>query len=137
MGEYRSHDEEIRSMLKQAQDKCDIALEDVVALEGKLQAALETIQRLRSAKVDEIEERESEVCRWRWDVMHQWNGDCGLHLGAIPYTLRYDDNGRNLNYCPKCAKPLEIVNEEDSDTYEQRMDAQRDLAEGQEDSDGS
>ena len=84
MSEYRSHDEEIRAMLKQAQDERDIALEDAMAFEDQLKTATETIQRLRSERVVEILKREAEVCRCK-------------------------DPQAAENYCSACGKPLEVV----------------------------
>ena len=91
--------------LKQVEDELDLAQDDVTALEGKLQTAEETIQRLRNARVGEIEERpEPKVCWWR-----EWPHGDGIRL-----TMETDCNlvvtfHAGFSYCPKCGKPLEII----------------------------
>ena len=57
---------------------------------------------------------EPEVCRCRWSEDEAaWVHDCGMR-----WYLLNDSPTKAIgaNYCPKCGKPLEVVNEEDPGT---------------------
>ncbi len=56
---------------------------------------------------------EPEVCRWHRREKNtaganRWHSECGLGCASASEGIEAPD----MNYCPKCGKPLEIVNEE-------------------------
>ena len=74
-------------------------------LDRMIEAATIIERHIENAKVAEarrtvlgemVERPELEVCRWQWNGDY-WGGDCGA--------------GAEWAYCPKCGKPLEIVEE--------------------------
>ena len=60
-----------------------------------------------------LESTEPEVCRCRWSIDEAaWVHDCGMrwYLLNDPPTQAI-----GANYCPKCGKPLEVVEEENDE----------------------
>ena len=60
-----------------------------------------------------LESTEPEVCRWRRREKNtaganRWHSECGLGCASASEGIEAPD----MNYCPACGKPLEIVTEE-------------------------
>ena len=108
MNEYMSHDEEIRAVLQQAKDERDTNRDNYIACEDQLKIALETIKRLRTSKVAEIEERPEDTCEWWQDGddehSENWHGECG----AV-WVFTQDGVAENgLRYCPECGRLVRV-----------------------------